>query len=161
MEADGPDHRLVRASTNLLVLTPIRLGLGLAGLGLAALAGPPGPALLAFGLGTLGTAIALSADPRYSRDLLGEVPPLPPNPRHASRREIALAGIFPSTAGVAVLTAIALFFDATLAAFLAGVLGGMAVSGFIAWMNLDAIERRNDYRLYLERPGKRVFAGPR
>ena len=56
-----------------------------------------------------------------------------------------------------VLAAIALFFDATLAALLAGVLAGMAASGFIAWINLDAIERRNDYRLYVERRGKRVY----
>jgi hypothetical protein len=159
--AGEPAVRLVRASTNLLVLTPIRLGLGLAGLGAAAVVGRPGPALLAFGVGTLGAAIALSADPRYSRDRLGEVPPLPPGPRYASRLEIAVAGVFPSTAGVAVLTAIALLFDATLAGLLAGVLAGMAASGFIAWINLDTIERGQNYRLYLERPGKRVFAGPR
>jgi hypothetical protein len=159
--AGGPDLRLARASTQLLVLTPIRAGLGLAGLGAAALVGRGGPALLAFGVGTLGAAIALSADPRYSRDLLGDVPPAPEDARYASRRELALRGIFPSTVGVAVLTAIALFFDATLAALLSGVLGGMAASGFIAWINLDAIERRNDYRLYVERPGRRVFAVPR
>ena len=153
--------RLVRASTQLLVLTPIRLALGLAGLGAAALIGPPGPALLAFGVGALGAAIALSADPRYRRDRLADVAPVPAEARYASKREIALAGIFPSTVGVTVLTAVALFFDATLAAVLAGLLAGMAVSGFIAWLNLDAIERRNAYRLYVERPGKRVFAGPR
>jgi hypothetical protein len=159
--AGGPDHRLVRVSTQLLVLTPIRLALGLAGVGAAMLIGVPGPVALAFAVGTLGAAIALSADPRYSRDLLGDVPPLPPEPHYASKAEIALAGIVPSTFGVAVLTTIALFFDATLAVLLAGVLAGMAASGFIAWLNLDAIERRNDYRLYLERPGKRVFAGQR
>jgi hypothetical protein len=163
VERHEPGHRprLVRVSTQLLVLTPIRLGLGLAGLGAAALIGRPGPAALAFGVGTLGAAIALSADPRYSRDLLGDVPPVPEDARYASRLEIAAAGIFPSTAGVAVLTGIALFFDATLAALLAGVLAGMAASGFIAWLNLDTIERRQNYRLYLDRPGKRVFAGPR
>jgi hypothetical protein len=164
MPADEPGStrpRLVRASTQLLVLTPIRLALGVAGLAAAGLAGVPGPVALAFAVGALGATIALSADPRYSRDLLGEVPPLPPNPRYASRLEIALAGVFPSTVGVAVLTAVALFFDATLAGLLAGVLAGMAASGFIAWLNLDAIERRHDYRLYVERPGKRVFAGPR
>jgi hypothetical protein len=153
--------RLVRVSTQLLVLTPIRLVLGLAGLGAAALSGRAGPALLAFGVGTLGAAIALSADPRYSRDLLGDVPPVPPQARCASKREIAAAGVFPSTVGVAVLTVVALFFDATLAAFLSGVLAGMAASGFIAWLNLDMIERRQSYRLYLERRGKRVFAAPR
>jgi hypothetical protein len=161
VDRDGSEIRLVPVSTQLLLLIPIRLGLAAAGLGAAALVGRPGPALLAFGVGTLGAAIALSADPRYSRDLLGAVPPAPDGARYASRRELALRGIFPSTVGVAVLTAIALFFDATLAALLSGVLGGMAASGFIAWINLDAIERRNDYRLYLERTGKRVFAGPR
>ena len=153
--------RLARASTQLLVLTPIRLGLGLAGLGAAGLVGSPGPALLAFGVGTVGAAIALSADPRYSRDLLGDVPPLPDGATYLSKRELAATGVLPSTVGVAVLTAIALFFNATLAGFLAGVLAGMAASGFIAWINLDGIERRNAYRLYVERPGKRVFAGPR
>jgi hypothetical protein len=64
----------------------------------------------------------------------------------------------PSTVGVTVLTVAALFFNATLAGLLAGILAGMAASGFIAWINLDAIERRNGYRLYLERPGRRVFA---
>lgn len=158
----GPDPpRLVRVSTQLLLLTPIRLGLGLAGLEAAAFAGRPGPALLAFGVGTLGAAIALSADPRYSRDLLGDVPPVRDGARYASTRELALRGIFPSTVGVAVLTLIALIFDATLAALLSGVLAGMAASGLIAWMNLETIERRNDYRLYVERPGKRVFAGRR
>ena len=166
MTSGEPGHstpRLVRASTQLLVLTPIRLGLGLGGLGAAALAGRTGPALLAFGVGTLGAAIALSADPRYSRDLLGEVPPLPAGgASYEPRLETAARGVFPSTVGVAVLTVVALFFDATLAALLAGVLAGMAASGFIAWMNLDAIERRNGYRLYLERrPGAGVFAGPR
>jgi hypothetical protein len=153
--------RLVRASTQLLVLLPIRLALGLAGLGGAVLLGERGPALLAFAVGVLGAAVALSADPRYSRDLLGDVPPVPKSVTYVSKRELALRGVVPSTVGVTVLTVAALFFNATLAALLAGVLAGMAVSGFISWINLDTIERRNDYRLYLERPGKRVFAGPR
>jgi hypothetical protein len=160
VNADGP-VRLVRVSTQLLVLTPIRLALGLAGLGAAVLLGERGPALLAFAVGVLGAAVALSADPRYSRDLLGDVPPVPDSVTYVSKRELALRGVVPSTVGVTVLTVAALFFNATLAALLAGVLAGMAVSGFISWINLDAIERRNDYRLYLERPGKRVFAGPR
>jgi hypothetical protein len=160
-QASPRSPRLVRVSTQLLVLTPIRLALGVAGLGAAALLGHWGPAALAFAVGTLGATIALSSDPRYSRDRLGDVPPMPADARYVSKREIASTGIFPSTVGVAVLMVVALFFNATLAAFLAGVLGGMAASGFIAWLNLDTIERRQGYRLYLERPGKRVFAGPR
>ena len=164
MTADEPGESLpglVRASTQLLVLTPVRLGLGLAGLAAAALLERPGVAAVAFALGVLGAAIALGADPRYSRDLLGEVPPLPPGARFASRREMAVQGVFPSTVGVAALTAVALFFNATLAALLAGVEAGMGVAGFIAWLNLDSIERRLDYGLYVERRGRRVFAGPR
>jgi hypothetical protein len=157
VSADEP-LRLVRASTQLLVLTPIRLALGLAGLGAAVLLGERGPALLAFAVGVLGAAVALSADPRYSRDLLGDVPPVPESVTHVSKRELALRGVLPSTVGVTVLTVAALFFNATLAGLLAGILAGMAASGFIAWINLDAIERRNGYRLYLERPGRRVFA---
>jgi hypothetical protein len=165
VKRDEPGHdvpRLVRLSTELLVLTPIRLALGVAGLGAAALLGRWGPSALAFAVGTLGATIALSADPRHSRDPLGDVAPLPAGARYESRQEIAIAGIFPSTVGVGVLMVIALFFNATLAALLAGVLGGMAASGFIAWLNLDMIERRQSYRLYRERSGaKRVFAGPR
>jgi hypothetical protein len=161
-ELDEPEPRLVRVTAQLLVLLPIRLALALAGLGGSMVVGEPAPAALAFSLGALGAAIALGADPRYSRDLLGDVPPLPPNPRFASLREMAAAGVVPSTVGVALLTAIALFFDGTLAAVLAGVLAGMAVAGFASWVNLAAIERGLGCRLYLERrPGSRVFAGPR
>jgi hypothetical protein len=162
VSADEPEIRLLRVTTQLLVLMPIRLALGLAGLGGAAFVGEPAPAAMAFGLGAVGAAVALGADPRYSRDLIGDFTPLPPSTRFASVGEMVVAGVLPSTVGVALLTAIALFFDGTLAAVLAGVLAGMAVAGFASWVNLEAIERRLRYRLYVERrPGTRVFAGPR
>jgi hypothetical protein len=153
---------VVRASTHLLVLAPIRLALGLLGLLAAALIGQPRSATGAFTLGALGGLIALSADPRYSRDRLRETVPLPPGVRHVSRLRIAAFGVFPSTVGVSALALVALVFDPTLAALLAGILLGMALAGLAAWLNLDAIERRQSYRLYVERgDGKRVFEGPR
>ena len=162
MGADEPEIRLVRVSTHLLVLTPIRLALGLAGLGASMVVGRPAPALLAFAFGTFVAAIALAADPRYSRDYVRETPPpVPAGARPASRIEVALDGLFPSTFGVAMLAAPALLFEPVAAALLSGVLAGMAALGLIAWINLDLIERRNGYRLYVERPGKRVFAEPR
>ena len=155
------EPRFVRASTNLLVLTPIRLVLGVAGLIAAAMLGEPGPALLGFGVGTVGATFALSADRRYSRTLLGEIPPVPPQARLATKLEMAKEGIFPSTVAVSVLTAFALFLNATLAAVLAGVLAGMAVSGTIGLFNLYELERGNGYRLYGRRPGGGVFHAPR
>ncbi len=52
---------------------------------------------------------------------------------------------------MAVLTCVALAFDGTLTALLAGILAGMAVAGVAAWVRLDALERRRGVRLYLER----------
>ena len=159
--AAGPP-RLVRVTTSLLVLTPIRLGLGLAGLGAALLVSPAGPAALAFVAGTLGAAIALGADPRYGRHRLRDLPPVPDRVELASRLDMARVGVFPSTAGVAVLAAVALVFNGLLAAVLAGVLAGMALVGLATWFNLEAAERQLDSALYVEeRPGTRVFAGPR
>jgi hypothetical protein len=79
---------------------------------------------------------------------------------------VGVAGVFPSTVGVAALAAIALTFDAGLAAVLAGILAGMAVATVISWLHLDAIEQENDYRLYLEdaqrgRGRGRVFSARR
>jgi len=162
--ADEPGRqapRFVRASTNLLVLTPIRLALGVAGLAAAAVVGRPAPALLGFAVGTVGATVALSADRRYSRSLLGEIPTLPPDARLASRAEMAASGVFPSTVAVALLTLPALTVDATLAAVLAGVLAGMAVSGTIGLVGLYDLERRNGYALYVRRPGGGVFQSPR
>ena len=153
--------RFVRASTNLLVLTPIRLVLGVAGLGAAAVLGEPGPALLGFAVGAVGGTIALSADRRSTRNLLDEIAPLPPQPRFASKLEMAKEGIFPSTVTVSVLGVLALFFDATLAAVLAGVLGGMAASGAIGLFRLSELERANGYRLYGRSPGGGVYQAPR
>ena len=155
------EPRFVRASTNLLVLTPIRLVLGLAGLIAAAMLGEPGPALLGFGVGAVGATFALSADRRYSRNLLGEIPPVPPQARFATKLEMAKEGVFPSTVAVSVLTVLALFFNATLAAVLAGVLAGMAVSGTIGLFRLSELERGNGYRLYGRSPGGGVFQAPR
>ena len=147
-------------SRQLLVLTPVRLVLGLAGLAAALAIGTrDGAAASAFGLGALGSAVALLADRRFARRGL-DAASLPPGAQQASLREAALAGIFPSTFGVTVLTGIALAFNRTLAGLLAGVLAGMAVASATAWFRLNALERAEGTRLYVEQGGRRrVFTG--
>jgi hypothetical protein len=150
-----------RATTSLLVLTPIRLGLAAAGFVAAALVGgaPAAGFLVAFGTGAVASAVVLSADPRLARN--GETVALPADARVMTLVETAAYGVMPSTVGVAVLMVTALFFNAVLAALLAGVEAGMGVMGFVSWLNLDAAERREGRRLYVERGGRRLFEAPR
>jgi membrane protein implicated in regulation of membrane protease activity len=167
MIAGGPGSetgpRLVRASTHLLVLTPIRLGLGLAGLVAASLGGLGlARAAAAFALAAIVSATLLVADRRFQRDRLRQPLPLPDHPNLASWQEIALAGIYPSTVAVAVLTAASLLVSGALAAFMAGILAGMGIATIVSFLYLDTLERRLGYRLYYERgPGNRAFAAPR
>lgn len=85
------------------------------------------PAWLAFLLGVLGGALFVLADPRrrlVKRSAAGE-----PRPWWQD----ALRATFPSTVGLAVLTGVALAVNAVLAAALAGIIGGLGVSGMVVF----------------------------
>ena len=144
-----------------MVLISIRLGLGLAGLAGAMLAGPPRSAALGFAFGGLGSLIALLADPRYGHLRRYDPVPLPAAARSVSLMRVAASGVFPSTVGVALLCVVALYLNPTLAAVLAGILLGMALAGTATWLRLEVSDRREGNRLFVEYQGKRVFAEPR
>ena len=109
-----------------MVLAAIRIALGAVGLVAARLAGAGGgAAFTAFAVGALGLLVAAIADPRrpFFRSAIGEALPRPRS---------VLAALFPSTVGVSVLTAVALAFEPTLAALLAGVLAGLGIVALTA-----------------------------
>lgn len=152
--------RLVRLAARLLVLTAIRLALGLAGLAGARVAGADsGPAWAAFAFGAGVSAVLLIGDRRGA--LRSSVAP-EPVPLGAGRTPLlraAAAGLFPSTIGVSALAAVALAADPVLAALLAGVLGGMALAGVASLIGILVSERHEGAVLYAS--GRRLFSGPR
>ena len=151
---------VVGASQQLLVLVPIRLALGVGGLGAAlALSSRHGAIALAFALGTFAAAVVLAADRRFALRALEQPVPLPRDAHIVSLAEAAASGVLPSTVGVSVLAAIALAVNRTLAGLLAGVVAGMGLAGLTAWYRVAAVERAGRARLYVERGGrKRLFS---
>jgi hypothetical protein len=127
-----------------LFVTPIRLGLAVVWLAAARAAGSPAAgALLAFAGGAFVIAFTLFNDPR-ARFLRRDDPkPAPTDATIASRLRQALGATLPSTLGVSVLAAIALFFEPTLTALLGGISAGLGLAG--AFYALRA-----DPRLYVD-----------
>ena len=134
-----------------IVLSGIRLTL--AGLGFAGsiLAGADGrAAAVGLALGTGICALALVTDRRWL--LLGTpaAEPLPEAVRRASLARAVADGMLPSTVGVAVLAAAALFFEPILSAVLAGVLAGMGVVSLVSCVEVALWERRTDTHLFAD-----------
>lgn len=130
-------------------MTPIRILGGLALLAAARAAGAePDAAGGAFLLGGVGLVVAAFLDPR-SR-FLGSSPaePAPAEARLATRLELVREGLLPSSVGVAALTAVALPFEQTLAALLAGVLAGLGAASALSAFRVLAWERAHGLRLY-------------
>jgi hypothetical protein len=123
------------------------------------LAGAPASgALLAFGVTASGSTFLLVSDRRalLLRGPVRKPEPVPSDALFETGWEIARAGVLPSTVGVAVLTAVALAFNALLAALLAGVLGGMAAAGAISWVQVAMRQRSEGATLYAG--GGRLYA---
>jgi hypothetical protein len=117
----------IGASTKALaLLTAIRLGLALVGLGAAAAVTGGRTALLGWLTGGVGCAVLVIADPR--RRFMSA----PASDMSIPWWERALRATLPSTVGVAILCAIALAFSGVLAALCAGVIAGLAVGGLVA-----------------------------
>ena len=134
-----------------IVLSGIRLTL--AGLGFAGsiLAGAEGrAAAVGLALGTGICALALVTDRRWL--LLGKpaAEPLPEAVRRASLARAVADGMLPSTVGVAVLAAAALFFEPILSAVLAGVLAGMGGVSLVSCVEVALWERRTDTHLFAD-----------
>jgi hypothetical protein len=123
----------------MLLIAPVRLALGAAWLIVARAAGSGAtPALLAFVVGAFGITFLAFTDPR-ARFARADVEPLPAPPGVvlAPWWQQALAAALPSTVGVSVLAAIAVFPSPTLAALLGGVSAGLGIAGLISLPGVD------------------------
>ena len=156
--AEAP--RLVGLSTAPLAVAPIRIGLGLLGMAGAALRGLSWSVAGAeFLLGTGVFAFAALADPRRRFFRLGdEAEPVPADASFEPLGRVALMATYPSTLGLAALTAVSLALNAPLAAVLAGGAAGLGVAGAISGAGIALQERAGGVRLYVERGSRRVFA---
>jgi hypothetical protein len=124
MSGGAPEDAPPLSASLALLLGSVRLGLGVAGLSAAAAIGNSfGTALAAAAVGAVLTIFTL-VSPGGRRRPAQLRPPAPARAPQTWWRALA-AGMFPSTYGVALLTGIALAFNADLAAFLAGVMLGM------------------------------------
>ena len=136
----------------LLLVGPLRLVLSGAFLVAARAAGATSrPALLAFVGGAFGVAFLAWSDSR-ARFLRASREPveLPADARVAPAWLHAVHASLPSTAGVSLLAAVALVFQPTLTALLAGVLAGLGVAALVAAYGIDS-------RLYLDPRTRAVF----
>jgi hypothetical protein len=160
-DGSGQAPRLVRIGLRGLLLAPVRVGLAIALVGAALLAGVElRVALLASGVAAFGSFLLLLSDRRALLLRAGSEPmPLPQDARIASAWETIRNGVFPSTVGVAVLALAALAFNEVLAAFMAGILAGMGLAGLVSGLQLAARERDEGVTLYAARRGVTLYAG--
>jgi hypothetical protein len=158
--AEAP--RLVGLSTAPLLVAPLRIGLALLGCAGALARGLSlGVTAVAFALGAGGFAVAALADPRrqFFR-IREETAAVPDGAVFVPRGRVALAALYPSSIGLAVLTAVALTFNPALAAVMAGGLAGLGVAGAVTGAGIALQERADGIRLYVERGTRRIFSHP-
>lgn len=152
--AGGP--RVVRLALRARVLASIRGGLSaLGGIAVVLVGAQAETALLGWAVGAVLVSIVLVGDPRRRRDTAPER--LSSDAVPESWAEIARTDVFPSTVGVAVLTLVALTFNAVLAAVMAGILGGMALMTVVSWVQVAVAERRLGGVLHVARGSRRLY----
>jgi hypothetical protein len=136
----------------LLLVGPLRLGLGIVWLCAARAVGGSGTAeLLAFAVGAFAMTFLVWNDPRTGfRRAQGKAAALPDDASVAPAWLHAVHAAFPSTVGVSVLAAITLAFNPTLTALLAGVLAGLGLAALLATYSVDG-------RLYVDPRTGSVF----
>jgi hypothetical protein len=156
MTSAADEPQVVRLSLRAWVLAPIRGGLSVLGLVASVLVGAHSEnALVAWVLGAILVSIVLTGDPRGRRDPVPE--PLPSGAVPESWTQIARTDVVPSTVGVALLTCIALLFEAVLASLLAGILGGMALMTVVSRLRVALAERKLGGALYVGRQTRRLY----
>lgn len=147
---------VVRLALRARVLATIRAGLSAIGGVAAVLVGArPETALLGWAVGAVLVSIILAGDRRGRLDM--DPQPLPAEAIPEAWAEIARSGVVPSTVGVAVLTVVALAFDAVLAGIMAGILGGMAIMTIVSGVQVALAERKFGGALYLDRARRRLY----
>jgi hypothetical protein len=156
-DTSGPGP-LVELRAYAVPIVPVRLVLGLGGLAGARVLGvSAGAGLWLFALGAGMFLVAAFAGRRglfWQRAAAAE--PVDPTARIESRARTLVHAAYPSTIAVSALTAIALPIDASLAAVMAGILGGMAVGGLIFAVQLVLWEDSGRVRLLATTKGFRA-----
>ena len=150
--------RVAAVRTRLLLITPIRIGLGVALLAAAFIGDARSGSLgLAFAFGAVFITFAALADRRglLLRGAESEPEPLPAGAMRDPPWRVALAATVPSTIGLAVLSVIALAIgNEVLGAVLAGAVAGLGATT-VAIFPLLAWERERAVRLYTGPHGRR------
>jgi hypothetical protein len=164
METRAGAPALVEARQQALLIAALRAMLGLAGVAAAVARGVDGGP--AFGLAAFGAAVVLlsiyGGDRRHRSALKFSEPEPAPGDAHMQGRWRGLAeAAYPSTIGLTALTAIALWPQPPLAAFLAGILLGLAVMSLVGFARLTALERRRRSTILIDYKASRVFETPR
>ncbi len=153
---------LARLSLAALLVAPVRIALGLVGLGIAVALDEDGrSAVLAFAIGAFGTAFALVADRRGGiLAQRSEPEPAPADASFESRLMLVRKAMMPSTVGVSVLAAIAFAAGQPgLGALLAGAVAGMGLTSLFYGAVTTARERASGAALYLDRREGRLYTG--
>ena len=154
---------LVEARSQALLIAAVRGALALAGLGATIARGVhPGAAVGLLVAGALVLLLAVYGGDRRQRSALKFASPEPvPAAAHLEGRARALAqAAYPSTMGLAALTAVALWPQPGVAALLAGILAGLAVMSLIGAARLASWERSRRARILVEYKTSRVFEAP-
>jgi hypothetical protein len=155
---------LVEARQQALLIAALRGALALAGvIASIALGLDPAPALglLVFGAGIVLLAV-YGGDKRRRSALRFEDPePVPPDAHMLEPGRGLAQAAYPSTVGLAVLTAVAVWPRPDLAALLAGILAGLAVMSTIGAARVAGWERARGARILVDYKANRVFEAPR
>ncbi|HSB38448.1 MAG TPA: hypothetical protein VLD13_05110 [Gaiellaceae bacterium] len=162
-EQDGAPV-LVEARAQALLIAALRLALAAGGAIASVARGlEPGPAagLVAFGAGLVLFSVYAGGRPQRSALRFADAAPAPEGARVESRARALARATYPSTIGLTVLTAIALWPQPALAAFLAGILAGLGVMALVGAARLSAWERTRRARLFVDVATERVFEVPR
>jgi hypothetical protein len=150
--------KLRRCLDRLVFVAPIRFVLAAICLACAWADGAKQPgASAAFAFGCIGLAVVALTDRRAV--LLGRVARarVPEGARFAGRWDAALSACVPSTIAVTVMSLVALIFEPTLAALLAGAVAGLGVAGLVAGVQVALQEREEHVELYVTGGGPRVL----
>ena len=155
---------LAEARPQALLIATVRLVLAAAGVAAAVafgLARGPAAALFACGVGLLFLAVYGGDRRRRSALRFADAEPVPADARIESRARALGRAAYPSTIGLTVLTAIALWPQPALAALLAGVLGGLGGVSIAGALRLGAWERERKARILIEADrAERIYEAP-
>jgi hypothetical protein len=165
LQDPGTAPALVDARAQMLLIGILRVGLATAGLAATIVLGAPsGAAAALFVAGALVVLVAIVSGRRgrlvWQR--LAEAERLAPAPNPEPWGRSLARATYPSTIGLSVLIAIALWPKPELAALLAGILAGIGGAALGFGVQLAAWERQRGARVFAE-PGRggRVFEVPR